>query len=420
VNGAAAPPRAAYLADIFHEHLEELAFLWERWRAALRDPRYTLAGVAALEERIRARLQGAQVPGAPTWPRLAELVHGPDADLAFSAACVLLRCGAPAGAETVLAAFAAAGDGVLPALARAMAHAPLPPAVLARVRALLSARPARRGAAAAEVLAFHGALDLTPDGLRYFLEDEDAGTRAAGWRLAALAGTAPPPGSFARAMRDEAAPSVTHAALEAGAWCRVPGVVAVLRQLADAQGPGGVDILHLLAVLGAPGDAPRIRALVAAPARGPGRFRLAGAYGHPGLMDLVLAGMEDPDAATAGAAGAAFTRITGVEALSGARVALRPAHGRPPDEFEAAFLEEVTLPDAARARDAWEAMRPDVEHVPRLCRGRDVTHAPDAEGLACLDMESRWELLLRQRFHHGGDVTARRLDVFPQAGGPPA
>jgi len=419
VNGTAAPPRAAYLADVFEEHLEELAFLWERWRAALRDPRYTLAAVAALEERILARLHGAQVPGAPTWPRLAQLVHGPDADLAFAAACVLLRCGAPAGAETVLAALAAAEDDVVPALARALAHGPLAPSALARVRAMLSARPARRAAAAAEVLAFHGVLDLAPDPLRYFLEDEDAGTREAGWRLAALAGTTPPPASFGRAMRDPA-PKVTRAALEAGAWCGVPGVLAVLRRLAEAPPPSAVDTLYLLAVLGTAEDAPRIRALVAAPALGPGRFRLAGAFGHPDLMDLVLTGMESPDAATAAAAGEAFTRLTGVEALSETRVALPPAHGRPPDEFETAFLEEVALPDAARARDEWDAMRPRAEHAVRLCRGADVAGAPETEAGERLDMESRWELLLRRRFHHGGSGTSRLLEVFPQASGPPA
>jgi uncharacterized protein (TIGR02270 family) len=411
MDTTAAAPRATYIADIFEQHLDELAFLWERWRGALRDPRYTLAAVGALEERIRARLHGAGVPGARAWPRLAELLHGPDADLAFSAACVLLRRGDPVQTSAVLDAFAAADDPRFSALAAALAHAPLPPAALDRVRALLSARPARRAAAAAEVLAFHDALGLSSDPLRYFLEDEDAAVRRAGWRLAALSGVQPSPASFAGAMRD-AVPSVTQAGLEAGAWCRVPGVLPALRRLAEAPSPGRMDVLCLLAVLGAPSDAPCIRALAAMEDLGPARFRLAAASGDPALMELILAGMESPDAATAAAAGAAFTRLTGAEAGSGVRATLAPADGHRPDGFDAEFLEAVMLPDASAARREWEALRPTLAHLPRICRGMDASLALGGDAL---DMESRRDLLLRRRFHEGWGGTARTLEVFPQA-----
>lgn len=413
MNATAPPPRATYLADVFDEHLDELAFLWGRWRGALRDARYTLADVAALEERVRARLEGARVPGADAWPRLAELLHGPDAELAFSAAYVLLRSGDPARAEHVAAAFAAAEDARFHAMAPALAHGPLPRPALARVRALLSARPAWRSATAAEVLAFHGALDLAPEQLRYFLEDEDAAVRRAGWRLAALAGVEPAPRSFSRALRDEA-PGVARAALEAGAWCRLPGVLAALRQLADAPAPGRLDVLHLLAVLGTAEDAPRIRVLAEARELGPRRFGLVGAFGDPGMMDVVLPGMESGDPAVAAAAGDAFARLTGVRTASGARAVLPPADGHAPDAFEAEFLDEVSLPDPAAARAEWEAMRRRLAHVPRLCRGVDVSR-PGAALDANLDMESRCDLLLRHRFHHGGETSARMLQLFPQA-----
>ena len=407
----AAAPRATYIADIFEQHLDELAFLWGRWRAALRDPRYSLAAVGALEERVRARLHGAQVPGMRAWPWLAELLHGPDADLAFSAACVLLRCGDPAHTDAVVTAFTQADEPRFSALAAALAHGSLPRPALDRVRALLSDRPARRAAAAAEVLAYHGALDLSPDPLRYFLEDEDAAVRRAGWRLAALSGVQPSPASFARAMRD-AVPSVTHAALEAGAWCRVPGVLAALRHLAEAPSPERMDALYLLAVLGGVEDAPRIRALVETGDLGPARFRLAGACGDPTLMELVLAGTESPDPGTASAAGAAFTRLTGVETGSGVRAALPPPGGPPPDAFEAEFLDRVTLPDASAARREWEVLRPALAQVPRICRGTDASHALGDEGV---EMESRHDLLLRRRFHDEWNGTARTLALFPQA-----
>src|SRR5687768_1642548 len=149
--------RATYIADLLDTHLEELGFLWGQWRAALRDPDYTLVAVAQLEERIRAHLQGVQVPGEQAVPRLVELLGGDDAELAFAAAYTLLHRNEPERTEAVLAAFAAAEeDEVFQALASALAYAPLRRAVLERLRAQLSARPALRAAAAAEVLAFHG------------------------------------------------------------------------------------------------------------------------------------------------------------------------------------------------------------------------------------------------------------------------
>jgi uncharacterized protein (TIGR02270 family) len=413
------PARATYIADLLDTNLEELGFLWGRWRAALRDPDYTVIAVAQLEERIRAHLQGVQVPGDLALPRLVELLGDDDADLAFAAAYVLLHRDEPELAEQVLGAFEAAEDEeVFRALASALAYAPLRRAVLERLRALLSARPALRATAAAEVLAFHGALNLTGEQLRWFLEHDDPTARLAGWRLAALLGLQLAPHAYAQALRDDE-PAVAAAALEAGAWCGVQGVLPVLRRLAEAPSPARMGALRLLAVLGTGEDAPRVYALACAAELGPERFRLAGAYGDPRFVPMVLQALADSDPATAAAAGAAFLRLTGVDVASGNRAALAPADGAEPDAFEAEFLEEVTLPDPARAHREWEALRPRLEHVPRLCRGMDVARAQDAGSAERLDMESRHDLLLRQRFHEGWKGTLLNLEAFPQGGGPP-
>jgi uncharacterized protein (TIGR02270 family) len=413
------PARATYIADLLDLHLEELGFLWGRWRAALRDPDYTVVAVAQLEERIRAHLQGVQVPGDRALPRLVEALGGDDADLAFAAAYALLHRDEPERTETVLAAFEAAeDDAVFQALAAALAYAPLRRAVLERLRALLSARPALRAAAAAEVLAFHGALELTGEQLRWFLEDDDPATRLAGWRLAALLGLPLAPHAYAHALRDDD-PAVGAAAMESGAWCGVQGVLAALRQLAAAPSPARMPMLRLLAVLGTPEDAARVYALACAAELGPERFRLAGAFGDPRFVPMILQALADPDPASAAAAGAAFLRLTGVDVSTGDRAALPPADGGEPDAFEAEFLEEVALPDPARARREWEALRPRLERLPRICRGMDAGHALAADAAERLDMESRRDLLLRRRFHDGWKGTLLDLEAFPQGGAAP-
>ncbi|HET6763122.1 MAG TPA: hypothetical protein VFH27_05600, partial [Longimicrobiaceae bacterium] len=321
------PARARYIAGLLDTHLDELGFLWGRWRAALRDPDYTVAAVAQLEERIRAHLQGVLVPGEQALPRLVELLGDDDADLAFAAAYSLLHRGEPTLTEQVIGPFAAAEDeGVIQALAMALAYAPLRRAVLEGLRALVSARPALRSTAAAEVLAFHGALDLTGEQLRWFLEDDDPATRLAGWRLAALLGLQLAPHAYAQALRDDE-PAMAAAALEAGAWAGVQGVLPALRRLAEAPSPARMGALRLLAVLGTPEDAPGVYALACAAELGPERFRLAGAYGDPRFVPMVLQSLADPDPATAAAAGAAFLRLTGVDAASGSRAALPPPDG---------------------------------------------------------------------------------------------
>src|SRR5207249_2107615 len=82
-----------------------------------------------------------------------------------------------------------------------------------------------------------------------------------------------------------------RAALYAGAWCGQPGVLAVCRKFAAQPTPEDLDALELLAILGAPEDARLVATLTSTPALGPARFHLVGTYGHPALMDLVLAAL---------------------------------------------------------------------------------------------------------------------------------
>ena len=411
---------ATYIVDILDEHLDELGFLFGQWRSAQQDPDYTLSAVGELEERIRAHLQGVHVPGEKARPHIIELLEADDTDpdLAFAAAYALLHVGEQTLTTRVLARFAAAQGEHLAALTTALAHGPLPAPALATVQALLSARPAIRAAAAAEVLAYHDALQLTAEQLRYFLDDEDPATRLAGWRLAALLGADLPPKAYAAALRD-AEPALATAALETGAWCGVPAVLSALRQLVEPATPERLAALQLLAVIGTPDDAPRIDAALANVALGPNRFSLARAFGAPALVPRILAALDDADPATAAAAGAAFERMTGIDIESNESAAVPPEDGGEPDEFDAEFQDEVFLPDAAKARREWEQLRAQVEMVPRLCRGVDATRAHDVFGSA-IDMQSRRDICLRGRFTRSWPGSLLDLSRFPQGNAPSA
>src|SRR4029453_12386824 len=106
----------------------------------------------------------------------------------------------------------------------------------------------------------------------------------------------------------------------------------------------------------------------------------------------------NPDPEVATAAGAAFSKITGQDIDSKDRTTLPPKNGKEPDEFEAEFLEEVTLPDPTLARTQWEKIKPRLSRATRVCRGFDLSRGASADIVAKLDMESRWEFFLRSRF----------------------
>lgn len=426
----ARPTRPRFLVDLWEHHLDELGFLFGLWRAALTDPDHTIESVGEMEERVRGHLQGVQVPGADALPLLIEALEGDDDDLLFPAAYALLHAGDEELAAKVVAAFERAEDDALEALGLALAYGPLTAALGRRIRDLLGGEDRSRAIAAAEALAQHGALKLSGEQLRFFLEDEDADVRARAWRVAGLVGASVPARAYSGALRDEE-PAVSDAALEAGAWCGETGVLAALRDLAAEPSPERLRSLRLLAVLGAPTDLPLLESVITVEDLGPERFRLASAWGHPRIVDWLVEQLAHEDAATAAAAGAAFRKVTGVDVESDTTATLPPEEdgepnvdgepaedGDEPDDIEAEFLEEVMLPDVDRARAEWARLRPGMAGANRVCAGVDAERPMDPAVLSQLDMESRRDLYLRSRFAGSWQGTAAQLEVFPQAATP--
>ncbi len=350
--------------------------------------------------------------GAKALPLIDEGLDQEDALAVFAAAYSLLHFQDEASTERVLSALPGAEGERLQGLRDAMCYGPLNHN-LAQVQSWLLAADSGLAAVAAEVLVFHSALEVGPDQILRFLPDDAPLARERGWRLVGYLGLSVDPKAYGAAMRDED-DAVKRAALQAGAWCREQGVLLMGRKLAEHPAPENLDALELLAILGGQEDLSLVAAIGNTTEVGPDRFRVVGTYGHPQLIELVLAGMADPDPGTAWAAGRAFTKMTGLDIESNTKATLPPAGGGEPDEFEAEFLEEVMLPDPERARHLWQKVKGLHGDAPRICQGYDITRGLGREAFAALDMESRWEACLRAKYYGAWDATPLSLEVYPQ------
>jgi uncharacterized protein (TIGR02270 family) len=397
---------ATFTLEILEELLQELAFLWRQRENALHDSDYTLRELYDLESRISEHLDGILEVGGVALPLLEETLTGDDPSVVFASAYALLHTKNETATRRVRDSFEQAQGDVLAALRDALAQAPLNPGV-APYRELFHGGPAPLGAAAGTILAFHSALEPTVPQIQRLLQDEDARVRTNGWRLVSYLGVPLDAKTYASAMRDED-PAVRVAALYAGAWSGQQGVLAVCRRLAGQPTAEDMNSLELLAILGTWEDLPLVAALATMTALGPARLHLVGTYGHPALMELVFANLAVPDPAVAAAAGAAFTKMTGQNIDSDKKATLPPENSSEPGE------EEVTLPDPDVAQRHWKLVKPVLGQAHRLRRGFDVDGALTAEVFGALDMESRWEILLRARFQGKWSGSPLKLETFPQ------
>ena len=401
----------SFIPDIAEEHFEELQFLWSQRRNALRSAAYTMREMGMLEERIEAHLQGLLVLGEHLPDFVAPGLASSDEMPAFAAAYALLRYGTADALQRVRNALLEAEGHRLEGIREALAHGPAQP-LIPLLQSLFVSAPPPLAVAAGEALAFHRALPVSAEQLSPLLRDEAPAVRRGAWRIAAYAGMAVPPALYDIALRDDD-PGVKAEARTAAAWSGYGGWVTHCRALAEAPAPDGVQPIAMLAAVLPPQEYKAVAALAAQPAFGPDRHQIAAAFGHPVLVDFLLAEMESADPATAAGAGAAFGRMLGVAVESGRRATLPPPNGATPDEFEAEFLDEVQLPDVPRARAHWERVRPQLAHATRVAHGLDVSAGINRETFAQLDMASRRELCLRARLTAGWSGTPLILEQFP-------
>jgi len=406
------PPKLTYIPELVEHHYEELQFLWGQREFALRSPLYTLPKFLALEQRIEAHVQGLLVAGVDLIQIVEQGLVSEDASTSFAAAYALLRLENETATLAVIQAFSAAQGEQMYGLRQALSLARMEQIMPSLPFLFFSTAPPTI-AAAADVLACHGA--LPPPGLTIdtLLQDADSAVRETGWRVVANSGLPVDPKLYAAAMRDEA-PAVRQAGLMAAAWTAVPGALLIARQIAASPTLDDLHALELLAILGTTDDLQRVIAIAKLKELGPARFKLVGTFGHPGLMELLIAELSNPDPEIAAAAGAAFSKMTGQEIDSKDRATLPPPDGGQADDFEQEFLDEVTLPDPKLARAHWDKVKSRFTRATRLCRGFDFSRGASPETVTMVDMESRWELFLRSRFNRTWNGSPADLERFPQ------
>ena len=197
---------------------------------------------------------------------------------------------------------------------------------------------------------------------------------------------------------NDADPLVRREALLAATWTRQPGLLRHLRERAVRPTTEHWTELWLLAVLGEAEDLNRILSAAETVELGFKRLGLIGTFGHPGGVSLLLREMDSDDPLTATAAGDAFARITGKTVASKPRLSTA-APGNAGDGGQADdFLEDVWIPDAESTRAHWEIVRKDYATGSRWCRGLNLTSGISEETLEQLDLESRRDIYLRQRY----------------------
>ena len=388
-------PKVVLLRDVLEEHLDELPFLWQLRRDAVRSPERTRSDVDRLDERIRAHAAGLLVARGELGEIVGPLLSSDDPPAAFAAGFVLLRTGGE-GARAVLDAFRAAGPGGREGLAEALAFGETRYAREELTSLAGSDDPALAVAAATALALGRGA--AAPDVTR-LLGETDPAVRVAAWRLVPFQARTPRPEILRRGL-DDPDPAVAREAAVAAAWFRSPLALEASRERSAGTGEGAGEWLRLLAVLAEEGDVAAVLAGSAkstAAGRGASGPRALGALGHPRAIELLLEAMEDDDPARAAAAGAAFLKVTGCDTAGDTRVLLHP-EAPPPDELEEEFLDEVALPDVSQARAIWASARGKLTGGKRWCRGVDVGAGCPGALPAAFDMESCFEVRLRGRF----------------------
>jgi len=410
------------IGEILEEHVETLAFLWERWMGELRDPEVSLRAFSDLEERILAHADALRIEGSGAVPRLRDGLAAEEACVSLSSGYVLLEMGDPA-ARLVVDAFREAKGPAQDGLRRALSYGDIS-VVGPQLREIAARGPEPAASASAEALAFHGEGPPAPERLPGFLKSGQPGVRRAAWRIVALLdGTSAGQASFPDISRkafeagfgDEDA-AVWRQALETAAWTGQPWLLEYCRGASADPSPDRLEVLRLLSILGEPSDLDRVAAAGRAACLGTSRFGLLEAYGHPGAIDLLLEEMRSGDEAAAVAAGTAYRRITGADIDSGKRVRLLPPGGGTPDAFEEEFSEEADRPDPEKAEAHWARARESFSRSVRWRRGIDADAAHPDRLPGFLDNEARFEACLRARFRGVWKGALSGIEGFPRGG----
>ena len=395
--------------DICEEHLDEAAFLWDRWERALNAPNYAIGEVAVgPEERLLAHLDGLVLGGQPVADKLLLPALGDDDTGKVTAATwALLQAEDADHLGAIVEAVAKAGHKIRTALGRALGlchrgdlHARLlpllgksSPAIQATILRALAGRPLPPGMPDLPLWAFLSSSDRE-------LQMAALNVVRRGRRPGLLAQVEALLGSQDAAVRD--------AAIETGLVLGLPAVWPACRRVAAARGPSCRLPLALLALGGAPADLQLVTAAL-------GVTELVSdalwALGFSGQIQaaqaaLALVGDEEHGALAAESLGT----IAGLR-IEGPFAKPPTTDNAPPNaaEDEAAPPEpkpedDLPLPNAERVQTWWAKARAQFQPGVRYLFGRPVTAETYAPALAAAPTWRRRLLCLESAARSPVDV----------------
>jgi 3-oxoacyl-[acyl-carrier-protein] synthase-1 len=401
--------RGKPLPDLLNEHAEEVAFLWSRRQRAVRSPDHFMGHIRDLDRRIHANIQGLLVVGEAGLPILRDLLVERDRYRAFAAGYSLLRTSSARAGAWVISALEEANEERFEGLREALCHGPIN-SLVAKLHDCWRVGSDQTALAAAEALAFHGALLQDSDRMMCSLGNPSAALRKTVWRLVALLETTDAP--FEMGWRDIDS-GVRREALMAAAWRRRPGLLEYCRRLARIPVPENAEAIELVALLGGTEDLGVMLEAARSGTLGPFGYRLLGTFGHPGAIELLLEAIGEGDARIAAAASEAFIKITGMDVSSQSRTEFQSDDEESHIEFDRHFVEEAVLLDVSAATAWWRGARDRLSVGTRWCRGVRLDGKTSCDLVNQLDMESRGEELLRDAWLGAWPASPLDLECLP-------
>jgi len=384
-----------YIPELLTLHCEELEFLWGQRRLALHSPRYFLRDFLHLTERIEAHLQGLlAVPDALPDLLLPQLAEADEQDRVFALVCPLLRLQNPVLTAQLVEFFTQStlktGAGFRDAFSFAPAGL-----YIHELQRILRQEAILPAVYAMTALANLRALERNNDVLQSFLFHSDALVAKLAWQASLTVDCLPatmssPPRPYQQTLvRPEA--SLREVALKSALWTRQAWVLSTLRQMTLA---GDITALQWLAIVSQGEEGALIVDKLALVTDLSKRCEIVTRFGHPALLPLLQEWATGDDVLLGSYAGAAFTRITGVD-VRGERVPMPVAQTA--DEFERDFAPLIWTADVSKMKSYLAQCSYHLQQANRWSRGVCLDGVLRAESLAEIDLQIRWDQAARHR-----------------------
>jgi uncharacterized protein (TIGR02270 family) len=342
------------LIDILEEHLEEADFLFQQRENALKERVYNLDGLAELEERLLAHLDGLVLAEKDGWKLLEPKLADGELGEIFAAAFVAFDSGDRAQMELVTKTFEQTEGGILDGIRHAWRH--ISYVEIERiVRPYLAAENATIQAAAVDVLSFRR-LPFDRSQLSGLLNHKDLGVVVSAINAVGRLRVRDLKEYVERAL-DSAAPQVRGEAMRTGLLLGSDRVLTQCRKAVKDRSEMANEAMILVGLTGQAQDAPLLVDSLSDLALARNAVVVLGLHGNLGAIDVLLRLTADPKHSRL--AGEAVSRITGLNLEQEKLVTDQPAKVSkgPANEEEEEFVEDpdedLPCPDPEKLEAWW-------------------------------------------------------------------